>query len=725
MEILMSVPQIASVLVLGLLLSAAAHAAESPFFDIPKLNGVRIDGRDDDWGANGFRIDGLADSADTIRPSRDFEAHVRLGWDQRGLLVLAKVSDDEDVESTNLQTLWQRDCVELFVASKVGALDVWQVVVAPGTSANFPELRQNLVDGRRDPNLKKLPLSAEVQRTKTADGYILEALLPWKNLGIHPDIGEEVGFQIYVDDADRQVREPFHAGWYPVLGAGRDTKLMYRLRLAAKASPPAPPAVWGVYEKFHQTRVNVVAAVEMAGDTIELRQQGDEAILASGPLQAQGTRAIASLTFPMPPRNKPYGPLAASITGQPTALIDLGDPEPRRLDEIAVLNVAFRPAVFAEDKFPAFDFPDPVYARDLLGVYTLKASFFDGKMQKVDAPTAPGRYGAIVEVTTEFQSTLRRFVTLFRAGKAITPQDVADRGTEALVEAGIDPAICRRYESYIREATAARPAQGRNRVVPAVLLAGLSEAKADGPDFTGTSNPYTLDRDWWIQVQKKTNTYTPYRYLEYFPARYDANKDRRWPLLLILHGSGAQGDDLQLLKEKNVVPANLTADLGKLPFVVIAPQCSRREAWNTGRVIELINEVTAKYRIDLDRIYVIGGSMGGFATWALASTIPDRLAAAAPFCGGGDPADAPRLKNLPIWIYHGDEDPVVDISQSNRMFKALCAISARTRYTIYAGAGHEINPYQPELYAWLLEQSRKTPAQSPTTQPTLVRVSVP
>ena len=124
----------------------------------------------------------------------------------------------------------------------------------------------------------------------------------------------------------------------------------------------------------------------------------------------------------------------------------------------------------------------------------------------------------------------------------------------------------------------------------------------------------------------------------------------------------------------------------------------------------LLDDVVGKYRVDKDRIYVTGLSMGGFGTWSLAAAHPERFAAIAPICGGGNPTDAKKLKDLPIWVFHGAKDQTVPASRSDAMVKALKeAGSERVKFTLYPDAGYDsrTETYKnPEFWDWLLKQQR-------------------
>lgn len=198
-------------------------------------------------------------------------------------------------------------------------------------------------------------------------------------------------------------------------------------------------------------------------------------------------------------------------------------------------------------------------------------------------------------------------------------------------------------------------------------------------------------------------------YLIYLPANYKSHKD--WPLVLFLHGSGERGNNLELVK-KNGIP-KLIAEGKKFDFVMVAPQCPEGEDWSAESLREIIRSVVKEYNIDVNRIYATGLSMGGAGTWDLAIAYPDLLAAIAPVCGRvnrNHPGKACSIKNLPTWIFHGENDQVVPVSESKKMITALEQCGVEVKYTIYPGVDHDswtATYNDPELYKWLLEQRRK------------------
>lgn len=207
------------------------------------------------------------------------------------------------------------------------------------------------------------------------------------------------------------------------------------------------------------------------------------------------------------------------------------------------------------------------------------------------------------------------------------------------------------------------------------------------------------------KLEKKITITARIDYLLSLPAGYGKSKNR-WPLVLFLHGSGESGMDLAKVKVHG--PPKLVETNGPFPFILVSPQSARR-GWNPDVLNALVDQIIKDYRVDKDRVYVTGLSMGGFGTWSLAAAHPEKFAAIAPICGGGDPADARVLAKLPIWVFHGAKDTSVPLKKSEEMVKAIKAVGGNPRFTVYPEAGHDAwtETYNnPEFYDWLLAQKR-------------------
>lgn len=194
--------------------------------------------------------------------------------------------------------------------------------------------------------------------------------------------------------------------------------------------------------------------------------------------------------------------------------------------------------------------------------------------------------------------------------------------------------------------------------------------------------------------------------LNYLIARPDGYEEQEsWPLVIFLHGAGERGANLELVKTHG--PPKLVKQGRELPFVLVSPQCPKDDWWDARDLLLLLDEIEKTERIDPDRIYATGLSMGGYGTWSLAAMAPDRFAAIAPVCGGGIPYLASKNPKLPVWMFHGTADFVVPFALSEMMADAIRRRGGEPKFTIYEGVGHDswTEAYNTdELYEWLLSK---------------------
>ena len=202
----------------------------------------------------------------------------------------------------------------------------------------------------------------------------------------------------------------------------------------------------------------------------------------------------------------------------------------------------------------------------------------------------------------------------------------------------------------------------------------------------------------------------------------------RYPVVLFLHGAGERGSDNRA--QLKYLPTWLAepALRERHPCFVVAPQCRADHMWvdvawaaprSTPRAAEptadlaaavaALDAVLAAEPADPDRVLLTGLSMGGYGTWDLAARIPERFAAIAPICGGGDETTAPRLAKLPIWAFHGAEDRVVPPGRSRSMVAAVKEAGGTPKYTEFERVGHDswTPAYRdPAVLDWLFAQRR-------------------
>jgi len=221
------------------------------------------------------------------------------------------------------------------------------------------------------------------------------------------------------------------------------------------------------------------------------------------------------------------------------------------------------------------------------------------------------------------------------------------------------------------------------------------------------------------------------RYQVYVPVNYTTSQT--WPVILYLHGAGERGTD-GIRQTLIGLGSAVRNDARRFPALVIYPQAPPDSSW-TGVVAQAalaaLDSVQREYRTDPDRVYLTGLSMGGNGTWYIAYRHPERFAAIAPVCGWvtsipmftGHSSVVPpesgaafetlarKLRDVPTWIFHGEIDPVVPVSESRQAHEALRAAKGNVRYTEYLGTAH--NAWDPtyasvEFTRWLFAQRRTT-----------------
>jgi predicted peptidase len=226
----------------------------------------------------------------------------------------------------------------------------------------------------------------------------------------------------------------------------------------------------------------------------------------------------------------------------------------------------------------------------------------------------------------------------------------------------------------------------------------------------------------------------PYRL--FIPRDYDQRK--KYPLVLWLHGSPARGND-------NIKQVSGTQTKGtqvwirpeyqsKYPSIVLVPQCPEHKTWaaevgseqltdELRLVLEIISQLQMEFSLDPQRFYVAGQSMGGIGVWQLITKYPNMFAAAVILCGKGDPSKAPLIAELPVWVFHGENDanPSTPVSEARKMVAAIRSARGHPKYTEYSSAamlmvqvpnvpvGHNVWDKafdEPDLVSWVFAHKR-------------------
>jgi predicted peptidase len=236
------------------------------------------------------------------------------------------------------------------------------------------------------------------------------------------------------------------------------------------------------------------------------------------------------------------------------------------------------------------------------------------------------------------------------------------------------------------------------------FILGLALLTAIGCSTTGRNPGHQAGEQAEYTLSKEIPVTVSYHL--FLPQGYDTAKSQ-WPLIFFLHGAGERGDNLELVKKHG--PPNLVQTNPDFPFIVVSPQCPSGQWWNTTDLITLLDEIINTYRVDPNRVYLTGLSMGGYGSWQLGTEHPERFAAIAPICGGGLYLRVKReLNDVPIWVFHGAKDSVVPIEESQRLVNALKEAGADVRFTVYPDAGHDswTETYNnPHLYQWFLSHT--------------------
>lgn len=291
--------------------------------DAPKLAGVKVDGDIADWAGGGLEIQALSTVGRSVASTGASAPQVRLGWDPGGLLVAVTVRDETISVASKGRRLSERDSVEFYVSPGSGSPDVYSVTVAPPAEAGAAhQMRLDAAHGDK-------ALKAQVASALTDDGYVVEACLPWSNLGLSPEQGREIGVQVLVNDADGT--EPVvRLGWYPMghpFSAVGGFANICRVRLAAQASEPEFLAVRAGTVLPLGSGIELVASADNADQEVALKQGATT--LAQGVLRLVAGQARADFVVPLSPQGGGVGVVDVYFSDTKVDTVDLGGAGPR------------------------------------------------------------------------------------------------------------------------------------------------------------------------------------------------------------------------------------------------------------------------------------------------------------------------------------------------------------------------------------------------------------
>jgi len=255
-----------------------------------------------------------------------------------------------------------------------------------------------------------------------------------------------------------------------------------------------------------------------------------------------------------------------------------------------------------------------------------------------------------------------------------------------------------------------------------VVLTGYAQGNIlfpSKPEKTGHNGTWRVSMFWhyinndWKLYQFNIIDIVYLKYLSYFPKNYRKEGNKKWPLVLFLHGSNERGSNLDIIRRTGlpeVLEKRQELFSRELSFITICPQCPAELRWYmlNHSLKELLDKTIERYSIDKNRVFLTGNSMGGNGVWSLASEFPDLFAAIAPICGRTDYVKTSRLKRIPTWVFHSKEDDVIPIRFSREIVNKLKKDNINLKFTIYPEAKHDCwsETYKnPELYKWFLSHS--------------------
>jgi pimeloyl-ACP methyl ester carboxylesterase len=231
-------------------------------------------------------------------------------------------------------------------------------------------------------------------------------------------------------------------------------------------------------------------------------------------------------------------------------------------------------------------------------------------------------------------------------------------------------------------------------VSPEIYATDLANALEQGKNFFA-DNPGALFPLVFRRTIQGGNTVSANYWLS-LPAGFPSS-GRTFPLVVDLHGSGWLGHKISFKRPGR--PAGPT--FGVTPINMGGP-------WKLDFLNAYLDELIAILPVDQDRVYVQGHSLGAMGTWEWALNNPERFAAISPRAGIGEPYRAQRLKYVPAWVIHGENDRVIPSGYADQMVTALQSEGAAVRLSIIRGGEHNMpgDLDQDQVLAWYLKQTR-------------------
>lgn len=201
------------------------------------------------------------------------------------------------------------------------------------------------------------------------------------------------------------------------------------------------------------------------------------------------------------------------------------------------------------------------------------------------------------------------------------------------------------------------------------------------------------------------------KYLIYLPSEY-GKTEKKFPVILQLHNAAYRGENLDKLKETGLLKA-IEKDANS-PFIVISPLCPAGKSWvdDKPNAVAILDEVLKNYNAEATKVYLIGHSIGGTGTWQIGADYSGKFAAIAPLANGGNLTNeqAAKLKDMPIWAFHGEKDDVVPLAEHQKTIDSIKnAGNLTVKFTVFPDKNHSLTGIYDdgEILKWFLSQSKK------------------
>ena len=617
-------------------MSAFCAGLDDPgrLYDIPKLDGIVIDGRADDWGERGYIVD---DIRRVNSPGRTLRVNARLGWNTQGILFLFELTDKDWAESADADNLWMGDSIELYMTPRKFDHNMLQWIITTGMDKRFPEMRKKLYDYRKDEELKKIEvpdIQAAVVRREDGSGCTVEVLFPGQGLAVDLALGREVGIQLVFNDARVQ------NVWFQGVKMWRNAHHVHRVRLAEEAGPRDIFKV--VRERFFKHRLAPQVGISRRSSGYPANNQ---VVVKSG------DTVVTNFTFrggrydlhlAPPPYGKPWTKLVFEVDGE-----NVGEYKPdtdawyERL--LGNMPPKFQAAVFSETAFPSCDFSDPEKVRRLLGDYTVTRRFFNANKEEVAEAKQPGRYGAIVGIRSG-KAEKNYYLTLFRmagilpavaapldgasaSGTAGNAAATEDWGAAEIARAtGIDERLVTENEAAVRDALSKLCDYNS-----AKLLAALHD-RDRGIDKLSWSNSYVVrDNRWWLrlrhQLGEDIRKLSPHVFAVNTPPGYDQNPDKTYGLFWYCPGRGFVCDETWEGIRVHSAHGLFKEGSGRVAAPFLSAMAHSFWGYRPSEIMQMMEIIEVLYRLDPHRVFIAGHSGGAEHARKFFDDFPDRIVA--------------------------------------------------------------------------------------------------